>query len=262
MRTLFLAVLIASGTGSAAPPRVHGTGALYGRMILDSFCTKMGMPAVTFDHWNHRAMYTCLVCHVDAGFALKAGETQVTLASNQDGSHCGACHDGKTLHDGKPIFRACSGWPVPDPARGCVRCHTGADAGPAPGYDAFKQAMPLDEADSIDWAEAARRSIVKPQPTLDGRAAGQRLMRLDRDLDFSPVGTWMSRVTFSHRKHGVWNGCELCHPEIFPSTKRGAVKFGMADFAEGRYCGVCHRNVAFPLTSCQRCHPVERRALR
>ena len=24
---------------------------------------------------------------------------------------------------------------------------------------------------------------------------------------------------------------------------------------EGKFCGVCHLNVAFPLDDCQRCHP-------
>ena len=271
MRTLLLAVLVAGvpGNGAAgaadartASPPAHGTGELYGRVVLDDSCTKIGVPAVTFDHWNHRAMYTCRVCHVDAGFALNAGATRASFDSNQDGSHCGACHDGKTLHDGRPIFGACSGWPLPDRARGCLRCHTGANPGPAGGYEAFKRKMPLDEADFLDWAEASRQSIVKPQGSLDGRGAARASMRLDRDLDFSPVGTWMTKVTYSHRKHGAWNGCELCHPEIFPSTKRGAATIRMAEISAGRYCGVCHGKVAFPLTSCQRCHPGDARPLR
>ena len=29
---------------------------------------------------------------------------------------------------------------------------------------------------------------------------------------------------------------------------------GVFDLFEGKYCGVCHTNVAFPLNDCQRCH--------
>ena len=28
----------------------------------------------------------------------------------------------------------------------------------------------------------------------------------------------------------------------------------MAEIYEGKYCGVCHVHVAFPLLDCQRCH--------
>jgi c(7)-type cytochrome triheme protein len=87
-------------------------------------------------------------------------------------------------------------------------------------------------------------------------------MKIDRDVTIAAVGTWLKNVTFSHRKHAVWNGCELCHPEIFPVTQRGSVKFDMGTVRAGEYCGVCHRNVAFPLDACQRCHSEpERRAL-
>jgi len=273
VRALALALVLAGGAAPAAPrgaapdapdapAPADRAGALYGRVVLDGSSRRLGVPAVTFDHWNHRAMYACRVCHVDAGFAMRAGETQISLNTNEDGSHCGACHDGKTLHDGKPVFPACSGWPLPDAGRGCVRCHTGPRAPPARGYEAFRRTMPLDEAESVDWEEAARRRLVRPQGSLDGRPPARASMRLDRDLEIVPAGSWMAKVTFSHRRHVAWNGCELCHPEIFPSTRRGTVKFAMADLAAGRYCGVCHGKVAFPLSSCARCHPGERRTLR
>ncbi|WP_243688424.1 hypothetical protein [Geotalea toluenoxydans] len=28
----------------------------------------------------------------------------------------------------------------------------------------------------------------------------------------------------------------------------------MAEINEGKYCGLCHTTVAFPLQDCQRCH--------
>jgi c(7)-type cytochrome triheme protein len=64
----------------------------------------------------------------------------------------------------------------------------------------------------------------------------------------------MSNILFSHKKHTVWNGCEVCHPEIFPSARRGTVKYSMLQVSAGAYCGVCHTTVAFPLFDCERCH--------
>jgi hypothetical protein len=37
----------------------------------------------------------------------------------------------------------------------------------------------------------------------------------------------MPNVTFSHKKHALWNGCELCHPDIFPSVKKGTIEYSM-----------------------------------
>jgi c(7)-type cytochrome triheme protein len=37
-------------------------------------------------------------------------------------------------------------------------------------------------------------------------------------------------------------------------VKKGTTKYSMVDIFEGKYCGVCHVNVAFPMTDCQRCH--------
>ena len=35
----------------------------------------------------------------------------------------------------------------------------------------------------------------------------------------------MSEIIFSHKKHTVWNGCELCHPEIFNIQKKTTKHF-------------------------------------
>jgi c(7)-type cytochrome triheme protein len=256
------AVIAAPAAGRPQAPISACGDALHGRVVLDNYSTRANLPAVTFDHWRHRAMYTCRVCHVDLEFALEGGETQVSATSNEAGLHCGACHDGKTQHDGKPIFRSCSGWPRADAARGCTRCHTGASYEPGPGYQEFKRRMPLDSIDYVDWESAERRKLIKPLDTVEGVPKRQS-MKIDRDVTIHAVGTWLQNVTFSHKKHAVWNGCELCHPEIFPVTKRGSVKYGMSDISAGQYCGVCHLNVAFPLDACHRCHSEqERRPLR
>jgi c(7)-type cytochrome triheme protein len=258
VRVVALALALAA---SGAPPTerkggdpVYATVELHGRVVLDARATQAGVPAVTFDHWRHRRLYTCRVCHVDLGFAMKAGETQVSAASNEGGEHCGACHDGKRLHDGRPIFHACAGWPKADPARGCTRCHTGPNVGAGAGYEELKRTMPLDAAGDVDWAAAARRSLITPVDHVDGITEKRATMRIDRDVEIRPMSTWMNGVIFSHRKHVAWIGCELCHPEIFPVTRRGQVKYDMEAMRAGRFCGACHQNVAFPLSTCQRCH--------
>jgi c(7)-type cytochrome triheme protein len=84
-------------------------------------------------------------------------------------------------------------------------------------------------------------------------------MKAQKDFLIEIRASWMDKVLFSHKKHAVWNGCEVCHPEIFPNVKRGATKYSMLEIVNGEYCGVCHDKVAFSLRDCQRCHtqPVE-----
>jgi c(7)-type cytochrome triheme protein len=63
----------------------------------------------------------------------------------------------------------------------------------------------------------------------------------------------MPDIVFSHQKHSVWNGCEVCHPQVF-SIEKGATPYTMQDIFDGRFCGACHSKVAFPSDDCQRCH--------
>ncbi len=51
-----------------------------------------------------------------------------------------------------------------------------------------------------------------------------------------------------------WNGCEVCHPEIFMGRKRGATKYSMQEIEQDKFCGACHTTVAFPVEDCGRCH--------
>jgi c(7)-type cytochrome triheme protein len=250
---LALAAPAVEPAGAAADGPTPGAVAVPGRVVLEGAASRI-MPAVTFDHWNHRTRYTCRVCHVDLAFAMKAGESGVTARTNEDGQHCGACHDGRPRADGKVLFRACWGWPRLDPARGCPRCHTGRNAGRPAAYDAFVQAMPTDIAGDVDWVAATRRGLVQPVDLLEGVTPRRAKMRVDRDVELRTVGTWMNDVIFSHRRHVGWIACELCHPEVFPIARRGDVRYRMADMRTGRYCGACHQGVAFPISTCQRCH--------
>jgi c(7)-type cytochrome triheme protein len=60
---------------------------------------------------------------------------------------------------------------------------------------------------------------------------------------------------FPHNKHTAWLDCSDCHPYIFNIKKKFTKGFRMMTNIRGEFCGVCHTNVAFPMTDCVRCHP-------
>jgi len=41
----------------------------YGKVVMNNFSEKANMAPVVFDHWLHRAKYTCRLCHVDLALA-------------------------------------------------------------------------------------------------------------------------------------------------------------------------------------------------
>jgi c(7)-type cytochrome triheme protein len=89
---------------------------------------------------------------------------------------------------------------------------------------------------------------------LEGVSIKREKLADQNDFELGAKYEGMPDIIFSHQKHTVWNGCELCHPEIFIGIKKGLTKYSMEDIFAGKYCGVCHNSVAFPLLDCQRCH--------
>ncbi len=226
---------------------------VYGRVVIDNFSTRARVAPVAFDHWRHRARFTCRLCHVDIGFAMTAEATKISAATNQSGFHCGACHNGKTIYSGKPVFESCSTSRKLDGA--CARCHTRGDlARLLRDWEAFAAGKPRDRFGGVDWEKAEAGWIVKPLDFLEGVSIRRTPLAMDKEISIESRGTWMTDVLFSHKKHAVWIGCEVCHPEIFPSTKNGAVRFSMLQITNGESCGVCHQKVAFPLADCEKCH--------
>ncbi len=223
-----------------------------GRVVLDASSSRAGMAPVQFDHWRHRALFTCRLCHVDVGFAMAAGETRVSASSNQAGFHCGACHNGKTAHRAKPIFASCGARGAPESAARCNRCHTRGDAAQrSKDYEAFAAGMPRKGlAGGVDWEKAEASGRIKPLDYVEGVSIRRDSLAMDREIT---IKSRMTDVTFSHRKHAVWNGCEVCHPDIFPSNP-GAARATMLQIADGESCGACHGKVAFALGDCERCH--------
>jgi c(7)-type cytochrome triheme protein len=228
---------------------------LYGRVQLNNTSGKAKVPPVGFDHWRHRARFTCRLCHVDIGFAMTAGETKVSASSNRSGYHCGACHDGRTRIQGKVVFASCSDATTMDEAGACRRCHARADAARLQHeYATLAAGLPRDKFGGIDWEAAEQAGQIRPLDFLERVSIARAALRNTKEITIRSRGTWMADVRFSHPKHAVWNGCEVCHPDIFPTTGGGATHYSMMSITAGEACGACHDKVAFPLADCSKCH--------
>ena len=228
----------------------------YGRVVIDNSSEKAGLPAVVFDHWLHRAKYTCRLCHVDLGFAMKASATGVKAQDNEKGFYCGACHDGRMSSSEGKLFASCDKSQRHESRPACLRCHSqGQDVKPAIDFFAFTRGLPRGRfGNGVDWEKAEEAGLIHPLDFLEGVSIPRKPLAVQGDFALSPKVAAMPEIIFSHRKHTVWNGCELCHPEIFVGVKKGATRYTMVENFEGRYCGACHSTVAFPMLDCQRCH--------
>ena len=228
----------------------------YGTVTIDNHSSKAGLSPVVFEHWLHRAKFTCRLCHVDVGFAMKAGATDIKAADNARGFYCGSCHNGKLVSDGRKVFESCSQARPREQRPACLRCHTsGKDVKPDVDFGSFARGLPRGRfGNGIDWEKAEEDHLISPVDHLDGISIGRTSLTAQRDFDLKPKLEGMPDIIFSHKKHTVWNGCELCHPEIFVGVRRGTTKYSMVQIFEGKYCGVCHSTVAFPTLDCQRCH--------
>jgi c(7)-type cytochrome triheme protein len=250
---LFFILFVFSDTvlpGNLPAPR------FYGEVIIRNHSRESGLAPVVFDHWLHRAKYTCRLCHVDIGFAMESGATGISADTNMQGYYCGACHDGKRKIGFKKIFKACSEDVSGDEKKRCERCHSqGKKVRREYEFDTFAEKMPrLMPGKLIDWETAEAKGLIKPIDFLEGISIKRDSLKAQADFSIVPKVGWVTDVIFSHKKHAVWNGCEVCHPDIFPSTKKGTVKYTMFDIASGKYCGACHTNVAFPFFLCHKCH--------
>lgn len=227
----------------------------YGRVVIGNFSPEAKMANVVFDHWRHRSRFTCRVCHVDIGFAMAREETRMTAAENERGDFCGACHNGKMLTDAVPVFKACALAPTAEDWTRCSRCHSfGTKGGKKDDFDKFVAKMPrTTSGNGIDWEKAELSGLIHPKDNVPGVTTIKKPIPAPKDFSLESRTTWMGNILFSHQKHAAWNGCEICHPEIF-SVSRGTTKYTMLQISGGAYCGVCHLSVAFPLHDCVRCH--------
>ena len=241
---VFLADVHAFGVKKKRP-KLHQ----YGNVVINNFSEKENMAPVVFKHWLHRAKYTCRLCHVDIGFAMQTGGTGITEEYNNSGFYCGTCHNGKEAFGSKETKS--SGATVSN----CDRCHSyGKDVEFKYNFYEFRKQFPFERfGNGIDWLTAEEQNLVTVKDYLEGVSFKRPKIQDPKEFDLSAKEPNMSDIVFSHKKHTVWNGCELCHPEIF-GIKKGSEPYSMQEIFAGKYCGVCHGTVAFPNIDCQRCH--------
>lgn len=223
----------------------------YGKVVLNNYSSGTDLGPVVFDHWLHRAKFTCRLCHVDLGFGMRANGTDIAASSLREGHYCGACHDGKRLFEGRPIFPACSYDPQ---GRDCNRCHSLGKRGRKYHYWSFTAKLPKSDY-GVDWEAAESEGKIKLVDSLEGIAVKKTFIQTSTDFSIKAPLLWTRPISFSHEKHAHWSGCNMCHPEVFPSAPKAVVQSSMFVHMEGRYCGACHGKVAFPLNNCSKCHP-------
>lgn len=214
----------------------------YGNVVIDNFSTKNKIAPVVFNHWLHRAKYTCRLCHADLKFSLAANGTKITEKANKKGLYCGACHNGKEAFG-------------PDGKGGCDRCHSyGKKETVKNEFYPFTRKFPRARfGNGINWIRAEKEGHLALKDELSGKPGDRARRTGPSDSVIKPDEPEMPLIIFSHDKHALWNGCDLCHPEPF-KEKKGSPKFTMEEIIEGKFCGTCHGSVAFPVLDCQRCH--------
>jgi c(7)-type cytochrome triheme protein len=228
----------------------------YGMVVIDNYTHKSGIAPAIFDHWVHRDKFTCRLCHVDIGFAMKAGATQIKAADNMRGYFCGTCHNGTMVYGTRKVFAACSKDVAKADYSRCRKCHVETnDTKKEDDFDKFAERLPKGRfGNGIDWEKAEEQGLIKPVDTLEGVSIKRAAMANQKDFSLTAKTAGMPEIIFSHKKHTVWNGCELCHPDLFLGVKKGSTKYSMVEIFDNKYCGACHTSVAFPLADCQRCH--------
>ena len=221
----------------------------YSSEIINNYSEKAKIAPVVFPHWIHRAKYTCRLCHVDIGFAMQSGATLIREADNRDGLYCGSCHNGKEAFASDDKER------LGDNTSTCDRCHSyGKKVTFKNNFYKFRKGLPKERFGSgINWLAMEEEKRITLQDYLEGVSMPRNKMKEPKEFSLSADQINMPSIIFSHKKHTVWNGCELCHPEIFP-VKRDSKPYTMPEIFDGKYCGACHGKVGFANLDCQRCH--------
>jgi len=235
------ALITLSGVARAQAGPVGTDPGEYGTIKMDRRASAAGMNPVLFPHWVHRVKYACKVCHTDIGFPMKADALDIKMPEIMAGEHCGECHNGKTAF-----------FPTD-----CKRCHSyGLDDSErkAKSITTELNNLPRDEyGNMVNWVAAMRRGKIRPAAKIDGSG---KLTPLDMDV-IIPVTKFKPHppdVKFPHKAHTERLDCSSCHTKIFKQKKGGNPEMSMIKIISGKYCGVCHGRVAFPLNDCFRCH--------
>ncbi|MBI5049267.1 MAG: hypothetical protein HZB54_10060 [Deltaproteobacteria bacterium] len=212
----------------------------YGTVILNRYTGEgQVMKPVVFPHWLHRTQFTCKVCHNDIGFPMKAGATDIRKADIFEGKFCGKCHNGN----------------IAFAATECDRCHSfGIEVKANKKIEDITKDFPrADFGNKVDWVKTLRDGKIKPKASLDGN---ENMWIFDKDIDL-PVTKFFPHppdVVYPHKTHTEWLHCGSCHPSVFNIKSGNNPDMSMRKIIAGKYCGICHGKVAFPLEDCFRCH--------
>ena len=222
----------------------------YGRVVINNYSKAAHLSPVVFDHWLHRAKFTCRVCHVDIGFGMTAESSDIRAADNINGYYCGSCHNGEIA------FSSCKDKPGKNDLKTCDRCHSlGKKVVHKYNFKEFVKGLPRERlGNGVDWEKAEDQGKIKPVDAIEGISIKRDNLVNQKDFAIGAKVKGIPNIIFSHQKHTVWNGCELCHPEIFIGIKKGITTYSMVEIYDHKYCGACHISVAFPFFDCQRCH--------
>jgi c(7)-type cytochrome triheme protein len=262
MKKLLIAMLLVIVTVSLAASAALGVKKRkpkpyeFGAVTINNYSQAAGMNPVVFDHWSHRNQFTCRLCHVDIGFGMRVNETKVKAADNISGYFCGVCHNGKRQINGKVVFEACSKQFGKEDVKRCERCHnTGKNPQKEQNFRKFAANMPRERfGNEINWEKAEEQGLIKLIDFIEGVSIAKPPLADMKEFMIGSKTEGVQDIIFSHKKHTKWNGCEVCHPDIFIGVKKGTDKYTMVELFEGKYCGACHDFVAFPQIDCQRCH--------
>jgi len=207
------------------------------------------LPPAMFPHWSHRMKYSCRLCHVDIGFGMKTGETEITKVDLIEGYYCGVCHDGTRA------FKACEDGEKAVSAEACNKCHFSGKKTKLRRVfkDSIKGLPRSGFGNRVDWMAAEEQGLISIIDFIEGVSIKNKDIKKPVEFSVKSQEVEMPDIIFSHDKHTAWNGCEVCHPEIF-APKKGDTIYLMQSNFDGLFCGACHGSVAFPTYNCRQCH--------
>ncbi len=213
----------------------------YGNILINRTSEKNGQQPVSFSHWSHRMRYTCRVCHFELDFAMKVNTTGITEEENRQGEFCGTCHNGDTAFG--------------HTKENCPKCHNGNIAAGAKKFEKLKSFPKARFGNKINWTRAMRKKKINPKMTIFEEDYSP--IPFKKTLKLKPEWSMANNAyaVFPHKPHSMWLDCANCHPDIFNIKKKSTKHFRMEYILEGKFCGVCHLNVALPIQDCKACHP-------
>jgi c(7)-type cytochrome triheme protein len=212
----------------------------FGNLLIDRISGEYDMKSVTFSHWSHRTKYTCRVCHFELYFEMAVNTTEITEEDNKNGLYCGACHNGVDAFG--------------HTEKNCDKCHNGDISYGKEKFQEQLEKLPRAKfGNNIDWVKALSEGKIMPKYSIF--RVDEKSLEFDSLLTLEAEWSFVPPAYFPHAEHVKWLDCSNCHPDIFNIKKKTTKHFLMKYILEGKFCGVCHLNVAFPMRDCKRCHP-------